>query len=426
MARILLHTLVFSPDGVSTSQLLSELMEDLQGKGHTITVLTTRPHYNRDPDAEAKQPLQQRFFGLYSVSAYQGMRVIHTWMPRKGQGTQGRLRDYFVFHLISLVLGTFIIGRQDVVLVPSPPLSIGVIGWLLAWLKGGKFVYNIQELYPALTVQMGLTTTDSLIYKLMARMERFVYARAHKISLITDYFRQHVVSLGFPAEKVVLIPNFVDTHFITPQAKDNALSRAHNLVDKFVVQYAGNIGMTQSFDTIIQAAERLQDEPNIHFLIVGNGARRDYLQQQIQERNLVNVLLLDYQPRSQVPLIYASADLSLVPLMVGTALTTIPSKIFTIMASGRAALVAVDYESELVSIVQEAECGLVVPPDDADAMEAAIRQAHAAPQQVQQYGKNGRRYVESRFSRRAISAQYDRLIRDLSHEAIAEAQTDHD
>src|SRR5687768_6987185 len=107
MTQILLHTLVFAPDGVSTSTLLSELMQDLQAKGHHITVLTTRPHYNRDPEAEAKQSLHPRLGGLYFISEHHGMRVIHTWMPRKGQGVSGRFRDYLIFHFLSLILGIF-------------------------------------------------------------------------------------------------------------------------------------------------------------------------------------------------------------------------------------------------------------------------------------------------------------------------------
>jgi colanic acid biosynthesis glycosyl transferase WcaI len=413
MARILLHTLVFPPDGVSTSTLLSELMQDLMAAGHHITVLTTHPHYNRDLDAEARQPLHPRLGGLYAISEHHGMRVIHTYMPRKGQGVSGRMRDYLIFHTLSLVLGIFMIGRQDVVLVPSPPLSIGVIGWLLALLKGGRFVYNIQELYPALALQMGLTTPTSRMYKLMARMERFVYARSDKITVICDHFRQHVIGLGYAAEKVRVIPNFVDIDFIHPLPKDNPLTRQHGLLNKFVVQYAGNIGMTQSFDTLLEVAARLIDKPEVHFLIVGDGARRAYVAEQIEKRGLSNITLLPYQPRSQVPYIYAAADLSLVPLMAGTAKTTIPSKIFTIMASGRPVLVAVDTDSELVTIVEQAECGLAVLPDDADALEAGIRRAFHERKVFEHYGENGRRYVEAHYSRGAVSAQYHDMIQQL-------------
>lgn len=411
--RILLHTLVFPPDGVSTAQILSELTQDLQAAGHDITVLTTTPHYNRDPEAEALQPLRSRLGGLYAVSEHRGMRVIHTWMPRKRRSTGGRMRDYLLFHSLSLLLGICLVGRYDVVLAPSPPLSIGIIAWLLAVLKGGKFIYNIQELYPAVAVQMGLTTPESTMYKIMAWMERFVYKRADALTVICDDFRRHVLHLGFPERKIHVIPNFVDIDFIRPLPKVNPLSLQHGLTDKFVVQYAGNIGMTQSFDTLIETAQRLIDEPGIHFLIVGDGARRDYVAEQIAQRQLTNVTLLPYQPRSQVPYIYASADLSLVPLMRGTAKTTIPSKIFTIMASGRPVLVAVDEDSDLVALVRAAVCGVTVPPDDATALETAIRRAYAERELYRLYGENGRRYVENHYSRQVVSRQYHDLFQAL-------------
>ncbi len=414
MSRILLHTLVFPPDGVSTATILAELTEDLQSKGNTIVVLTTRPHYNRDRDAEMKQPLQRRLRGLYFVSDYCGMRVIHTWMPRKGQGTGGRMQDYMIFHILSLIVGTLLVGRCDIVIAPSPPLSIGIIAWLFAVLKGGRFVYNIQELYPALALQMGLTTTESIFYKVMTWMEHFVYGRAASITTISEGFRQHVINLGIDENKIWVIPNFVDTDFIKPLPKINPVSVEHNLTEKFVVQYAGNIGMTQSFDIILEVAGRLRDEPQIHFLITGDGARRIYVEEQIRQRGLENITLLPYQPRSQVPNIYASADLSLVPLMRGTSQTTIPSKIFTIMASGRPVLVAVDEDSELATIVKTARCGLVIQPDDADTMEAAIRQVFSTPSEFKAYGENGRRFVEAHYSRDKVSQQYQNLIEHLT------------
>lgn len=423
MLRVLLHTLVFPPDGVSTSALLADLMEDLAAAGHQITILTTSPHYNRDEDAEAKQPLTRHVGGFYYTSEYCGMRVIHTYMRRKGQGVSGRMRDYVIFHTLSLLIGLLLIGRHHVVLCPSPPLSIGVIGWLLARLKGAKFIYNVQELYPALALQMGLTTPNSRTYKLMSWLERFVYARADHISVICEPFRKHVLQVGAAPTKVTTIPNFVDVDFIQPSPKDNRLTRAYNLTDKFVIKYAGNIGMTQSFDTILATAQQLQDEPNIHFLIVGDGARRQYVEEQITRLELRNVTLLPYQPRSEVPFIYAAADISLVPLMKGTAHTTIPSKIYSIMASGRPVLVAVDEDSDIVRLVQQAQCGLAVPPDDADALEQAIRYAYTHQIKLKQMGLNGRQFVEAHFSRAATSIQYDKLLRAVSRGIDAKTAT---
>ena len=189
--------------------------------------------------------------------------------------------------------------------------------------------------------------------------------------------------------------------------------RQYDLLDKFVIQYAGNIGLTQSFDTILEVATRLCDEPAIRFLIVGDGARRVYVSDQIAQRNLANIILLPYQPRSEVPFIYAAADISLVPLMAGIAHTTIPSKIYTIMASGRPVLASVDTDSELAWIIDQARCGLAVPPSDADALEKGIQCAFHAQTEFKAYGENGRLYVEAHFSRKAVADQYHTLIQQL-------------
>jgi len=415
MARILFHTLVFAPDGVSTSQLLSELAQDLRAYGHDVVILTAQPHYNRDLDAEAKQPLKRHLFGLYYTSKHNDISVIHTHMKRKGDRVGGRFSDYIIFHMLSLILGTFLIGRQDVVIAPSPPLTIGVIGWLLSVLKGAKFVYNVQEIYPALMVQMGLLSEHSRLYKILKHLERFVYRISHVIVPISDMFKTHIVAEGIPPDKIITIPNFVDTEFIYPLPKDNTLSRKLNLVDKYVILYAGNIGMTQSFDMIIEVMQRLATHPQIHFLIVGDGARRLQVEAALTEKHFANVTVLPYQPRHVVPNIYATGDLHLVPLMAGTARTTIPSKIYTIMASGRPALVSVDLDSELVSIVETANCGIATPPDDTDALEAGILKAYSERKTFEQYGENGRRYIEQHYSRKAIGARYHELVLELKN-----------
>jgi len=148
-------------------------------------------------------------------------------------------------------------------------------------------------------------------------------------------------------------------------------------------------------------------------LIVGDGAKRTYVEAQVEEKQLANVVLLPYQPRSRVPDIYATADLCLVPLMEGTAKTTVPSKLYTIMASGRPALVAVDEDSDLVQTVQDAQCGIAVKPDDADALLQGIQQAFENRVRFREFGQNGREYAEKHLSRQAIGERYHMLIEEL-------------
>jgi colanic acid biosynthesis glycosyl transferase WcaI len=413
MARILLYTLVFSPDGVSTAILVSELMTELQALGYEVSVLTTVPHYNRDSVAEAKQPLHKKMFGLYYVSDYHGIKVIHVPMSRKEERVGGRFLDYMRFHFWSLLLGLFLIGRCDVVIAPSPPLTIGIVGWLLARLKGAKFVYDVQELYPALMLQVGMLTEDHWLYKVFLRLEKLVYTLSDHIAVITPYFKKAVVATGTPPNKVTVIPNFVVLDFEPNLSKSNPLAQELGLTDKYVVLYAGNIGMTHSFDTIIEVINRVRDVPDIHFLVVGDGVRRKYVEEQAAKHNLSNLTMLPWQPLEQMGNIYGTANLGLVPLMTGTAKTTIPSKIYTIMASGLPVLLSVDTDSDMVTLVQEANCGVSVPPDNAQAMEAALRKVYAQRDEFKQRGLNGRRFVEENYSRQAVGRQVAELIQRL-------------
>ncbi|MEZ4661317.1 MAG: glycosyltransferase family 4 protein [Caldilineaceae bacterium] len=185
-----------------------------------------------------------------------------------------------------------------------------------------------------------------------------------------------------------MIPNFVDTDFMQPGVKENEFAQTHRLADKFVVLYAGNIGLTQGFETILEAAQRLAHLPDLRFVIVGDGTRRSWLEAQLASGGYANVQLLPYQPRSRVPQIYAAADLCLVPLKKGTAQETFPSKIYTIMA-GRAVVAAADPDSELAWVVEQAQCGWSIAPDNAAALAQTIAAAYVARPQLVWQGSTG-------------------------------------
>jgi glycosyltransferase involved in cell wall biosynthesis len=410
MARILFHSLVFSPDNVSTAILVSELVRALKDTyQHQITVLTTTPHYGRDEAAEAAQLMTRHLFGLYYTSDYYGVPVIHITMPRKTrQG--GRMRDYVMFHFWSLLLSLFLIGRQDVVITPSPPLTIGVIGWLLTLLKGGFLIYWTQELYPAYLVQAGLMREGSTLHKLFLWMEKFVYHHARYVTVITNYFREEVIRVGANPQKVVTIPNFSLIEIDRSIGKDNPLSRELGCVDKFVLTYAGNIGVAHSMDNVVDAITKLLDEPQIRFLIVGDGARRAFVEDEIRKRNLTNVTLLPYRPISAMAEVYATSDIGLVPLKRDVARTGLPSKVYTVMAVGLPVLAAVDLDSDMARMVQDADCGLVVPPDDPDALAAAIRQLYAQRDQIARYSENALHTIQSQYSLEAVAHRYHELI----------------
>jgi colanic acid biosynthesis glycosyl transferase WcaI len=412
MARILLYTLVFSPDGVSTAQLLTELAAELQAAGNEMTVLTTTPHFNVDIEARARQPLGRRWGRLLQESRCGSIPVYHVRIRDKGNRVLSRLLDYAVFHVVSVVAGAVLGVGYDVILAPSPPLTIGIGAWLIGLMRRAPFVYNVQEIFPDVAIRLGVLRNHSLV-RLLYWLERFTYRRARRVVVISEWFRRDLLAKGVPTEKLVVIPNFVDTDFIRPLPRHNRFSSLHGLEDRFVVLYAGNLGLTQGLEAVLEAAASLAEHPDIRFLLAGDGARRAWLEREVAARGLPNVTLLPYQPRSAVPEMYATSDVCLVPLKGGTARDTFPSKIYTIMAAGRPAIACADEDSELAWVVHEARCGFAIPPDDAGALAAAVIRALNARQDLAVMGQRGRDYVISKHGRAAVATSYDALIREV-------------
>jgi colanic acid biosynthesis glycosyl transferase WcaI len=414
MANILILTLVFPPDSVSTAQIMGDLAADMQARGHAVTVLTTSPHYNRDPEAESRQPLTPYWGSLLRHSRYQGITVYHTFMPKKGKNIVLRLSGWVGFHLLSTLAGLTVIPRPDVIIVPSPPLTIGLSAWILGTLHRAPFVYNVQEIYPDIAIRLGALRNRQLI-RLLFSLERFVYKKASKVTVIAPRMRERLLEKGVPGDKVSVVPNFVDVSDLQPMPKDNPFSRQHHVHNKFVISYAGNLGPAQGLETFVDAARLLQDEPGIHFMIMGDGILRETLRQRVVDLALNNLTFLPHQPYSLVPLIYASSDLNLVPQAAEIGFDAVPSKVYRIMACARPVLAITVTSSDLGQLVLGAQCGMVVPPGMPDALAQTIRTAYCERERWKQLGEAGRRHVIENYSRTMVTDRY----LALAQEAIA-------
>jgi colanic acid biosynthesis glycosyl transferase WcaI len=409
MPKTLLLTLVFAPDGVSTATILTELAQQLRGLGHDIVVVTTTPHYNQDSEARQVQPLHPKWGQWLFKSDCQGTPVYHARVQTKGKRIIGRLFDYLSFHIIGTLAGLLLGGAYDIVLAPSPPLTVGLSAILLARARCVPFIYNVQEIYPDIAVSLGVLKNGFLI-RLAEWVERFIYARAQVVVVISEKFRLRLLEKGVPSAKLRVVPNFVDVDFVQPRERHNDFSLQWQLENHFVILYAGNIGLTQDLETMIAAAQMLKDVPEVCFLAIGDGARREWLRNQIDAQGLGNVRWLPYQPRSSVPEIYASSDMCLVPLRRNTAQDTFPSKIYTIMAAGRPALVSADPDTELAWVVGQAQCGVVIPPGDPTALANAVRTIYRQRGLLTEMGNRGRQYVVKNHSLQAIARQYHDLL----------------
>jgi colanic acid biosynthesis glycosyl transferase WcaI len=413
MARVLILTLVFPPDGVSTAVIMGDLALDLKRTGHDVTVMTTVPHYNRDTGAEARQPLRRAWGPLLSRSEHGGVPVMHVAMPKKNASKLLRLLAWAQFHVLSVVATIALVRKVDVIVAPSPPLTIGVCAWLLGLVYRAPFIYNVQELYPDIAIRMGAIRHRPIMRALFA-LERFVYARAGAITVIADGMRQRVLEKGVAPEKVRLIPNFVDVDDMPRVPRDNAFSREHGLQPYFVVTYAGNMGPAQGLGAVLDAAVLLRGEPRLRFLFVGGGGEQDRLRSMARDRGIDNVQFLSHQPYARVPEIYAASDLCLVPLSGQAGFDAVPSKVYRIMACARPLLVQTIADSDLAVLVRAAQSGVIVAPEAPEALAAAVRELMCAPARCAAMGEAGRAHVLQHYGRTSVSGLYEALVREVS------------
>lgn len=405
--RILLLSTYFQPESASNGILMTLLSEELIRQGHQVTVITGMPHYD---DNYVLPPYRRRLWAREKMGEIRVNRV-YLYVPAKKTKVLGRLLNYLSFNVTSLAAG-LLVGRHDLLLVPSPPLTNGITGWLLSRFHGIPFIYNVQDIYPDVAVRLGILKNPRLI-RLFERMELQVYNKATAISVISDGFARNLQRKGVPDGKLNVIPNFIDATFVKPLPRCNPFSEEHALSKRFVVLFAGNIGLSQGMDAVIDAAALLQHVPEILFLIVGNGASRAGLMERAEQMGLSNILFLPFQPYERIPEMYATADVCLIPLRRGLTEDSVPSKLFSIMGAGRPVIAALDRESDTYRVIDRAACGLCTSPEEPQELANAVMCLFNDPDRAARMGAYGRAYVEEHYTCVSVARKYSALFSTL-------------
>jgi colanic acid biosynthesis glycosyl transferase WcaI len=395
---------VYWPDSTGNGPLLTDLSRWLVSRGHQVTVVCGFPHYGRDE-------VPQEYRGKWWLTEQeQGVRILRVRnYASQNVGRLHKLLGYLLFTVMVVFRGLRT-PKMDVILAPSPPLSVGLSAWFLGKLKRAPFVYNVQDLFPEAYVELGALKSPWAIrfFKFLAR---FVYSRASRVVCVMESLSRAVAGYGIDAKKIVTIPNWADAAEISPRRRDSDFAREHGLNGQFVVQYSGNLGMSQRLDLVLECARQMADE-NVHFLLIGSGAQKRKLAAAIEEGELRNVTLLDTQPRERLAEVLGSCDVALVPLTAGMSRTSFPSKIYTIMASGRPMIAALDSGSDPQKFVEECGCGIVIDPDDSGQMLAAIRTLKRDAKKALQMGRQGRLELEQRNLREKSLAAYEQVLEE--------------
>jgi colanic acid biosynthesis glycosyl transferase WcaI len=404
--RITFMAQCYAPEDVSAAVLITELATDLVKRGHQVTFVTGAPSY---PYGRVFPGYRNR---LYQVEWLDGVRVVRTWSYISPHKTFWRRILHYGTYSVTAFYGGLLAGKPEVIVNFSPPLPLGLSAWLLSRLWHVPWVLQLEDLYPEAAVAAGVLHNRAAI-AFFSAMERFLYRQATHISLISESFRRNLLGKGVSPEKITLIPVWADPDLVYPLPKENAFRDQYDLTGQFVVIYAGNLGLTSSLEDVLTAAELLKDEPDVRFVIIGEGVKKATLEEMARNMKLENVLFLPYQPREVFPAMLAAADLSLVTLNPDSSLSSLPSKTFNIMASARPILAVTPPESEIAHLIQGAGCGLNVPPEHPELLAEVIRKLRQQVNLLSDMGQNGRSQLESRFARARCVDMYEQMLLSL-------------
>src|SRR3989338_8563785 len=401
--RVLLLSDAFPPEVRSSSHLMYELAEDLRARGHAVSVVTCRPRYNLAAPVAPARGVQRETLNGLEVVRVDAPAIHNVGHVRRGLG---QLWLPVAFYRAARGL-----PRPDVIYVYSPPLTMGLAAHWLGRRWRAPFVFNVQDLFPQNAIDLG-ALRNPLLIAFFRTLERFIYRRAAAIALHSEGNAVWLRRDGVEAAKLRVIHNWVDTQLHRPEAGATSNRFRKGLEGRFVVLFAGVMGYAQDMETIVEAAARLREESRIVFLLVGDGSERAGVERRIGELKLANVRRLPFVSREEYPALVAACDAGLVTLKKTKRAPVVPSKLPTYMASARPVIVSVNSESDAGALVRAADCGLLVPPGDPEAMAAAIRQLHNAPARAAALGANGRRYAAAHLSRAACVHQIERLLAD--------------
>jgi colanic acid biosynthesis glycosyl transferase WcaI len=428
--KILYVSQYFPPEMGAPAARAGELAHHWARAGHQVSILTGFPnhptgvvpaewrarlwrlvHHERISAIGAEPAAAQR-----PDSEAAGFDVYRTWVwPLPNRKTHERMRNYASFCLSAAVRGLGL-PRPDVIIATSPQLLVALAGWWLAFARRLPFVFEVRDLWPESLTAVGVGNEHSLLHRSLAKLAGFLYARADLIVVVTPAFREYLIEhWRVPAEKIAVVENGVETEVFCPQPDSANCALRHELgvEDAFLVCYVGTMGMAHGLETLLDAAaELLEQRTDVLFLLVGEGAEKARIRSLAESRRLTNVRFLDQQPRERIPAFISASDACLVLLRKTDIFkTVIPTKMLEFMSCARPVILGVDGQAR--QIVEEANAGIVIEPENAGALVQAIHQLASDQALRFELGQNGRRHISERFSRAETARKFAQILRTL-------------
>lgn len=409
MKILLIHQYFLEQDDPGGSRF-NEMAQLWCEAGHEVTVVCGMFNY-------LTGAVPDKYKGLsFHRSVYSdrlNVNVLRCFVsPNYYRGFLGRLWAYFSFVAFASWGITFKLKKEryDVIIATSPPLFIGIVAWVASKIKRTPFVFEVRDLWPESAIETGVLTNESII-KMSLWLERMSYKKSFLINVLTPAFKERLINYKqVPENKIILIPNACDFRLsddLLLNFNADELRRTLGWADKFVIIYVGVHGAANQLNQLIDAAEQLS-HTNTHFVLIGDGAQKNQLIREVQDRKLENIQFIDPMPKREVMKYIRAADVGTSVLKrVETFKTIYSNKTFDYMACKKPVLMAIDGVSR--KLIEDANCGVYAEPENVEDIVGQINHLRSNPN-LNQMGENGYKYAKANFDRQLIAKEYIDLI----------------
>ncbi len=398
--KIIFLNRFFYPDHSATAQLLSDLAFDLAGRGNSVAVITSRQRIDA-PDA-----------ALPKLERINGVEVHRVWTTASSRGSlAGRALDYLTFYICA-GWRLFRLSREgDVVVAKTDPPLISLVASAVSRIRKTRQVNWLHDLFPEVAIRLGVGALSGWF----GRALRWLRNRSLKSSAVNvvlgDGMANVLASEGIDPGRISIVHNWCDGQSIRPLERSaNPMRESLNLDDAFVVMYSGNLGRAHDLSVIVEAAQQLENDPDIVFLVVGDGVKRPWLEAEIRGRGLSNIRLEGYQPRERLGESLGVGDVHLVTLLPELEGLIVPSKFYGVAAAGRATVFIGSRQGEIARIIAEARCGVCVPSGDGRALAEQIAALQSNPDGRKAMGRAARELFERRFDQPIALAAWRQVL----------------
>lgn len=404
--NILYLTQYFPPDQGAAQIRAWEMAKNLTRLGHRVTILTEFPNHPR-----GVIPRKYRF-SLFAREICGGVEVVRSYVkasPKKG--FLGRMIFYLSFTATSIFAALKLKRKYDLVYATSSPLFVGLSGYVIAKAKGAKFVLEIRDIWPDAAVLLG-QLKNKLFISMAASMEKFCYDKCSKVIVVTEGYRQNLLEKGVSSIKIEVVYNGSNIHLFKPARDGDTLKKRYGFGDRFVVLYAGNLGLIHGMNYLVEAARLLGNLDSIRFLFIGEGPLKKEVMSLRERYQLRNLEVLNGVPAEKIVDYFNLADVCLVSTKKSALTATIlPVKMFDAWACAKPIILSVDGEAK--DHLRRANAGLWAEPEDPAAIANAIKRLLDNPRLCGELGVNGRKYVEKYFSRKTQAERLERILVDV-------------